>query len=63
MISERSLNDLVLLVDDRDDMVAGTRVQPVSDVDADRHGFRRAIVRQSVATPEGRRLLYVEILA
>ncbi len=63
LISERSLNDLVLLVDERDDVPAGARLQPVSRRDADRHGFRCAIVRRSDSTPEGRRLLYVEILA
>lgn len=63
VIPQRSLGGFVVSAVNRDASPAGTFLQPGDESAGIQHGFRVAVVRRTAPQPNGRCLLFVEILA
>lgn len=63
VVVERSLHGLVIEVASHDAVDPGLMIVPADDPTAQRHGFRSGIVRRVERHSDGRRVMYVELLA
>lgn len=63
IVTERSLHEMVLRVPRGEHLPVGTCLRPINREMAQRHGFRRAVVRRIERATGQSRLLLIEILS
>jgi len=63
VVTERSLNGMILAVEALDAVAPGVFVFPADDRSAQRHGFHTAVICRTAQAGPDEKLLFVEILA